>query len=110
MSNASKESRRRKAKLAAAKRHHPESDHAELKRDLVAANIEAYIEKHISEVPRFTDEQLDRIAVILRPAGGGHGLTRRPALLPSPSKFPGPASTDPVLTDPLDESDGGDAA
>ena len=67
------ETRRRRAKLAAATRHHPEADHSELKRDLVAANIEAYIDKHCSDVPDFTDEQIDRIAVILRPRGGGRG-------------------------------------
>lgn len=65
MSDASKESRRQKAKLAAAKRHHPDRDHADLKRDQVAATLEVWITEMVSKAPPFTREQRDRLASLL---------------------------------------------
>lgn len=41
------------------------------RRNLAAANLAAFIQKTISEAPPLTEEQLNRIAVILRPTTGG---------------------------------------
>ena len=41
------------------------------RRDLAAAKLDAYIQKVVAEAPPLTDEQRDRIAALLRPAGGG---------------------------------------
>lgn len=66
----SAEIRSAKAKLAVATRHHPDSDHTALKRNLKAANLEAYVRGVIASWPPLLPEQLDRIAVLLRPGGG----------------------------------------
>lgn len=59
-----------KARLAAATRYHPQQDHEELRRDLKAAKLEAYVAKVVAEAPQLTLEQIHRVAVLLRPAGG----------------------------------------
>lgn len=40
------------------------------RRDLKAARLEDYVNKVVAEAPPLTAEQLDRVAVLLRPAGG----------------------------------------
>ncbi|BCW76268.1 hypothetical protein NicSoilB11_25930 [Arthrobacter sp. NicSoilB11] len=55
-----------RARLAAATRHHPESSHEELRRDLKAANLAEYVRRVVSEAPPLTQEQADRIAGLLR--------------------------------------------
>lgn len=59
-----------RARLAVNTRHHPELEHTDLKRDLAAAKLEAYVSRVVAEAPPLTPEQLDRIAVLLRPGGG----------------------------------------
>lgn len=61
----SKEIRRSKAKLAAATRHHPNADHDELRSDLAAAKLEAYVAKTVAEAPPLTASQIRRIAILL---------------------------------------------
>lgn len=58
-----------RARLAINTRHHPDIDHTDLKRDLAAAKLEAYVSRIVAEAPPLTPEQLDRVAVLLRPAG-----------------------------------------
>lgn len=41
------------------------------RRDLRAARLQDYVQKVVAEAPPLTAEQADRIAAILRPAGGG---------------------------------------
>ena len=43
------------------------------RRDLAAAKLEAFIDKTIADAPPLTVEQLNRVAVLLRPAAGGAG-------------------------------------
>ena len=40
------------------------------RRDLAAAKLEAYVSRVVAEAPLLSPEQLDRIAVLLRPDGG----------------------------------------
>lgn len=40
-------------------------------RDLAAAKLEQYIERVVSAAPPLTSEQRDKLAALLRPAGGG---------------------------------------
>lgn len=40
------------------------------RRDLRAARLEDYVSRVVSEAPPLTAEQLDRVAVLLRPGGG----------------------------------------
>jgi hypothetical protein len=67
---------RARARLAAAKRHHPDDDHAELERDLEYANAEDRIKRIIDSWPPLSDEQLSKLAAIIH---GGAGLAARPA-------------------------------
>ncbi len=60
---------RERARLAAAKRHHPEADTSEIARDLKAARAEDYIRKLVDEAPPLTPEQRDRLALRLRGEG-----------------------------------------
>jgi hypothetical protein len=60
---------RARARLAAAKRHHPEDDHTTLERDLEYANAEDDI-KRIADSIRLSDAQLTKLAVLLH---GGNG-------------------------------------
>ena len=62
-----------RARIAALTRHHPDDpDSLEIaRRDLAAANIENYIRRTVDAAPPLTDEQRDRLAVLLRPSSGG---------------------------------------
>ena len=60
---------RARARLAVNTRHHPGRDHSDLKRDLAAANLEAYIARVVAEAPPLTIEQRRRLAGLL---SGGH--------------------------------------
>ena len=62
---------RERARLAAAKRHHPEADHSNLERDLAAARIEAAAQRIADSLPPLTNEQRARIGVLLAPALAG---------------------------------------
>lgn len=53
----------------AARRKHPQQLQT-ARQELAAAKLEAHIAKILAEAPPLTPEQLDRIAVLLRPAGG----------------------------------------
>nr|WP_242600153.1 hypothetical protein [Dermacoccus nishinomiyaensis] len=55
-----------RGRIAATRRHHPETDLTELKREHAAAKIAAYVEKTVAEAPPLTDEQRDRLATLLR--------------------------------------------
>lgn len=57
-----------RARLAAAKRHHPEADHSDLERDLAAARLELAAQRVADGLPPLSDEQRARIAVLLVPA------------------------------------------
>lgn len=57
-----------RAELAAVKRHHPERDTSELRRDLRAAVVENYLRQKLSERPPFSDEQLARLRALFPPA------------------------------------------
>lgn len=58
-----------RGRLAGSKRWHPKEDHTELKRDLAAAKLEEYVSRVVAEAPPLSQEQIDRIAVLLRPGG-----------------------------------------
>ena len=55
-----------RARLAAETRHHPDTDHSDLKRELKAAGLEAYIRRVVDIGPPLTPEQRDRLATLLR--------------------------------------------
>ncbi|MGZ4531936.1 MAG: hypothetical protein ACXVXP_06255 [Mycobacteriaceae bacterium] len=55
-----------RAKLAAHKRHHPDSDLTEIRRDLKAAHLASYIKRVCDAAPPLTPEQRDRLALLLR--------------------------------------------
>ncbi len=61
-----------RARVAHAARFHgpdaPET--ATARRDLAAANIEAYINRVVAEAPPLTDEQRDHLRALLSPAAG----------------------------------------
>lgn len=59
------------SKLAAVERWHPTADTSELRRDLRAARVQAYIERVLAEMPPLTDAQREDIAALLRPARRG---------------------------------------
>ena len=54
------------SKVAAAIRHDL-PDAPDLRRDLAACKLEAYIRKVVDEAPPLTTEQLQRLAVLLNP-------------------------------------------
>ena len=56
--------------LAAQKRHHPEADHSELRRDLRAAQLEAHVREVVDSFPTLTREQRHRLRLLLQ---GGDG-------------------------------------
>ena len=58
--------RRLRSQIAAASRHHPDTDLRPLRRDLAAERLADYIAKTVAEAPPLTDEQRDRLAGILR--------------------------------------------
>ncbi len=57
---------RARASLAARTRHHPNVDHSEARRDLAAANLEAYIRRVVDSAPPLSPSQRDRLALLLR--------------------------------------------
>jgi hypothetical protein len=59
-----------RAKVAAAKRHHPDADHTELQQDLKALTLQEHVRRLVETWPPLTPEQSERIAVLLRPGGG----------------------------------------
>ncbi|WP_427018595.1 hypothetical protein ACQCSX_08710 [Pseudarthrobacter sp. P1] len=66
------EKRSQAARIAAATRWGKKSPQIkELQRDLAAEKLEAYVSRVVAAAPALTPEQLARIAVLLRPAGGG---------------------------------------
>lgn len=63
----------KRAKVAALSRSRSKDD-PELvtaRQDLAASKLAQYVEKVVAEAPPLTAEQSDRIAALLRPAGGG---------------------------------------
>lgn len=61
---------RLRAQKAVTKRHHPEADTTDIDRALKAANVESYIRKIVDSAPELTDEQLTKLAGLLRPGTG----------------------------------------
>lgn len=61
-----------RARVAALSRSRPVNDpdlvHA--RQSLRANRLEAYVARVVAEAPALTPEQLDRVAVLLRPGGG----------------------------------------
>ena len=57
-----------KGRYGAAVRYHGVADPrvSEAKRDLTAATIEAFVERKLAESPQLTDDQVERIAGLLR--------------------------------------------
>lgn len=54
-------------------RHHPDSpDLDDARRALAETKIEAYIRKTVDAAPPLTVQQRERLAALLRPAGGAH--------------------------------------
>lgn len=66
----SKEVLTARSRLGVAARRQKPGEVAAARRDLAAAKIESYVAKTVAGAPPLTKEQLDRIAVLLRPAGG----------------------------------------
>jgi hypothetical protein len=64
-----------RGRLAAKKRYHPDADHSEDERALVAANIAAYLTATLAAAPDLTDEQRSKLAELLKPVrvSGGDG-------------------------------------
>lgn len=64
---------RERAKVASWSRNRPADDPEliEARQNLKALKLEEYVSKVVSEAPPLTTEQADRIAALLRPAGGG---------------------------------------
>lgn len=61
----------RKAAVSA-RWHGRDSDETRARRrDLAAAKLVAYVERVVAEAPPLTEEQLDRIALLLRPSKAG---------------------------------------
>lgn len=58
-----------RSQIAHAKRKNPDADVTELRRQLKAERLAEHIAKVVAEAPPLTDEQRDRLAVLLR--GGG---------------------------------------
>ncbi len=57
-----------RAQLGVHKRYHPNADDTALRRDLAEAKIADYIERTVAEAPPLTNEQRDRLALLLRGA------------------------------------------
>jgi hypothetical protein len=69
-----------RSRYAAQRKHHPNDDHSADKRDLVAANIAAYLKKTLSAAPPLTDEQRASLAELLAPARQSIAAARIAAL------------------------------
>ena len=59
-----------RARLAAASRHHPDSNHVDLRRDLAAAKLETYVQRILDAAPPLTADQRDRVSALLHLGGG----------------------------------------
>jgi hypothetical protein len=68
------EGRRRRSRLAANTRHHPDLLDED-RRWLKNAAAEAYIRQVVDELPPLTDEQRRRLAAILHPGGPDAGAS-----------------------------------
>jgi len=55
-----------RAQIANSKRHHPEADVTELRRKYREERLAEHIAEWLEGTPRLTDEQLDRVATLLR--------------------------------------------
>ncbi|MDP9397340.1 MAG: hypothetical protein M3P96_05725 [Actinomycetota bacterium] len=55
-----------RARLAAKKKHDPNADVEDIRRDLRAARAEDYIRRVVDAAPPLTLEQRDRLATLLR--------------------------------------------
>jgi len=66
MAKASPERLRLRAQIGAATRHHPDADTTDLRRELAAVKIADYIRSIVAEAPPLTQEQRDRLALLLR--------------------------------------------
>lgn len=60
-----------RANLGNASRHGTTEEVADARRNLSTANIAACIEKNLAAAPPLTEDQLDRLAGMLRPFIGG---------------------------------------
>ena len=58
--------RRLRSQIAAASRHHPDTDLTPLRRDLAAEGLADHIAKTVAEAPPLTSEQVDRLTGLLR--------------------------------------------
>ncbi|WP_284751115.1 hypothetical protein [Arthrobacter sp. efr-133-R2A-120] len=70
MGNASPRRRRLIGQLAIEHRFHPDADQTELRREIGAQKLEDAINDIVANWPPLTPSQLDRLAGLLRPAGG----------------------------------------
>lgn len=63
-----------RARIASWSRNRPQGDPelVEARRNLKAVKLEEHVARVVAEAPPLTPAQLDRIAGLLRPAGGGH--------------------------------------
>ncbi|MGW4581950.1 hypothetical protein ACWELP_24975 [Rhodococcus aetherivorans] len=66
---ASSTTRKLVATLGATRRHHPDADTTDIRRELAASTIEDHVRAVVAQAPPLTDEQRERIAALLR-AGG----------------------------------------
>lgn len=60
-----------RARLAAISRHRPLDDATDVRGELKTANVEAYIQRVLSEAPPLTESQRARLAALLLPARRG---------------------------------------
>lgn len=62
-----------RAKVASLSRSRPANDPEliEARQNLKALKLEEYVRRVVDQAPPLTPEQADRIAALLRPAGGG---------------------------------------
>jgi hypothetical protein len=58
-----------RSELANTKRHDPDADVTELRRQLKAERLEDHIRRMVDEAPALSVEQRSRIAALLRPGG-----------------------------------------
>jgi hypothetical protein len=58
--------RRASARLAATERHHPSLDTSHLRRELKAAQAADYIKRVVGAAPPLTQQQRDKLALLLR--------------------------------------------
>lgn len=68
--------RRIRSQIAAASRHHPETDLTDLRRDLAAEKLAEYIDRTVSAAPPLTAAQRDHLAGLLRPSAVAGGASQ----------------------------------